>query len=116
MGAGAHRYPYTHHLLQLEQCQNPGYMPEDLRRVESPRVLSQWSALLKGHPDSQFVHYVLTGIRDGFRVGFNYAQVVRHPAKSNLFSADSKPVVAARYLAEEVALGRIIGLSHQRSS
>ena len=40
-------YRYTHQLAQLEQCRGQMPVPEQLRRVESPLVASQWASLLE---------------------------------------------------------------------
>ena len=72
-------------------------------------MASQWTSLLRGHPDKRFTQYVLAGIADGFRVGFDYARAECRSAQSNPLSADSNPEVVSRYLQEEVALGRVVG-------
>ena len=55
------------------------------------------------------VHYILTGIEKGFRIGFSDTEVTRHLAERNLLSASSNPEVVSKYLAEEVTLGRVVG-------
>ena len=71
-------------------------------------MLSGWHTLLQSHPDKQFVHYILTGIEKGFRIGFSDTEVTRHLAERNLLSASSNPEVVSKYLAEEVTLGRVV--------
>ncbi len=109
LGIGGEKYPYTHQLLQLDQCRRQGQVPDELKSVESPLVVSQWSSLLKDHPDKQFAQYVLTGIAEGFRIGFDYVWAECRSAQSNLRSAESNPDVVETYLQEEVALDRVVG-------
>ena len=55
------------------------------------------------------VHYILTGIEKGFRIGFSDTEVTRHSAERNLLSASSNPEVVSTYLAEVVTLGWVVG-------
>ena len=75
-------------------------MPEQLRRVETSLVAAQWAGLLQGHPDKQFSEYVLSGIVNGFRVGFDYAEAECCSVQLNLLSADTNQEVVSRYLQE----------------
>ena len=52
--------------------------------------------------------YILNGISKGFRIGYDYSNKARR-ATSNLLSASRNPEVVARYIQEEVSLGRVIG-------
>ena len=63
---------------------------------------------LQSHPDQQRVVYVLEGIRQGFKLGFNHTPYLRS-AKRNKKSADDHPEVIDEYLANEIALGRVAG-------
>ena len=66
---------YTQQLLLLYQCQGQSTVPKELEIVRSPLVLSEWHTLLQSHPDKQFVHYILTGIEKGVRIGFSDTEV-----------------------------------------
>ena len=70
--------------------------------------MERWAALLDTHPDRDFVAYILNGISKGFRIGYDYSNKARR-ATSNLLSASQNPEVVARYIQEEVSLGRVIG-------
>ena len=86
----------------------PGPVPKtahSTQRAEESKVLSEWHTLLQSHPDKQFVHYILTGIEKGFRIGFSDTGVTCHAAERNLLSASSNPEIVSKYLAEEVTLG-----------
>ena len=65
--------------------------------------------MLQEHPDKELVEYILHGILDGFRIGYDYRKAHCVPAKLNMVSAVTNPQVAAAYLQEEVALGRVVG-------
>ena len=47
------------------------------------------------HPDQSFVTYVLDGLQNGFRVGFNPASVSLKSASQNMPSASLQPLVLA---------------------
>ena len=62
-------------------------------RVSSvtPLKADRFARELQNHPDQTKVAYVLAGIRDGFRLGFN--DVPLKPAKRNKKSAEEHPAV-----------------------
>ena len=61
------------------------------------------------HPDQSFVTYVLDGLQNGFRVGFNPASVSFKSASQNMPSASLQPSVIDDYLYTELAKGRVAG-------
>ena len=64
---------------------------------------------LSSHPDSRFTQYIVQGIKEGFRIGFNYQTHHCFPAKSNLLSARQHPEVIRDYLLRECSIGRVVG-------
>ena len=94
---------YTDHLLALDSCINPDPQSVNILSLEvySPLNLHQWMQDLQLHPDKEFSSYILRGIRDGFRIGFNRNQHL-HSSTSNLHS--SNPSVINEYLEQEVSL------------
>ena len=71
-----------------------------------------------GHEDQIFVKYILQGIAEGFRVGFNYQQ---HTAslqsrRRNMVSATQSPQVVSDYLMEEVTLNRVTELPSEEAA
>ena len=48
----------------------------------------QWQQDLRYHPDRRYTEFILQGIQEGFRVGFDNSQPLQ-PASSNLPTADS---------------------------
>ena len=60
-------------------------------------------------PDQSFVTYVLDGLKNGFRVGFNPASVSLKWATQNMPSASLQPSVIDDFLHPELAKGRVAG-------
>ena len=83
-------------------------VPGWLQGVATPLVWRAWNLKLRNHPDLVFRKYVLNGIWNGFRIGFNRGTDCA-PATSNMRSALGNAAVVQEYLDKEVSLGRIIG-------
>ncbi len=58
--------------MALQRCKAnpPKTVPLALAANTSPLEWWEWEKALVAHPDRQFADYVVNGIRDGFRVGF----------------------------------------------
>ena len=69
--AGMEKYPYIHHFLEFEQRVGSVLVPAWLQKVATSLILWEWIKELKDHPDADFRDYILNGIKNGFRVGFN---------------------------------------------
>ena len=82
--------------------------------TSTPLVLSAWEGALQLHPDRAFARYVVRGIREGFRIGFQRKHALQS-SKKNMPSAELHPRVIEEYLAKEKERGRLIGpiRSHQ---
>ena len=74
----------------------------------SPLLVEQFSWELRNHPNPQLVAFILDGLRNGFKLGFNHSQKLKS-AKRNKPSAYEHPAVIDEYLANEVSLGRVAG-------
>ena len=59
--AAAVPFPSDHRSLVREEC-----------GVFTPLRFQEWERALSSHSDRDLVKYVYDGIRDGFRVGFDY--------------------------------------------
>ena len=59
--------------------------------------IAAWARELENHPDKEFAQYLLQGISQGFRIGFNYPKECQS-AKSNMKSATENPLVIDEYL------------------
>ena len=68
------------------------------------------------HSDREFVEYVLQGIQEGFRIGFNYQQYVCKLAAGNMKSASKNPGVVDKYLANEREAGSLLGPLAQKET
>ena len=75
----------------------------------SPLRGDQFRLELRSHPDRSAVNYVLTGIQQGFHLGFNSSTISLRGASSNMRSAAEHPLVIDSYLQTEVAAGRVAG-------
>ena len=106
----SYTYPYTPDLLRLDKCTGsaPECLPASALRITTPLAANQWEILLKDHPDKDFVHYILRGIRQGFRIGFNREHKCKR-ANGNMISAIQNPQPVADFLHTEVTAGRVIG-------
>lgn len=75
----------------------------------SPLQLSHFQAELQDHLNHMAAAYVLTGLREGFHVGFQPLSVASRPALSNMHSALDHLSVIDDYFATEVSCGRVAG-------
>ena len=80
----------------------------ELQKISTPSKAKEWERALVGHPDEELVAYVLSGIQEGFRVGFDYSKWKCISAKANLPSAMENKEVVTAYLKEECAQGHVI--------
>ena len=69
-------------------------------------VLAQY---LSGHPDQEFVRFVLHGLSSGFHVGFQANGMTLRSVKRNHPSSLANHQVVENYIVGEVAAGRMIG-------
>jgi hypothetical protein len=106
--AGPSLYQDTADLLTLDLCRSPDTtINAQLGLVRTPLNHSAWEAALSDHPDRAFARYIVAGIRDGFRIGFNRTQLLRS-APRNMFSAREHPEVIQAYLEKERSMGRLL--------
>ncbi len=60
-------------LLAIDACRPlKSHTPNLSSQVATPLIASEWEKALTKYPDRQFVNYIITGIREGFRIGFDY--------------------------------------------
>ena len=74
-----------------------------------PIRIDTFDTLLTAHPDRVKVNYTVGGLRDGFRIGLNSANVHLRSAEVNCWSALAHPDVIDRYLAGEIQAHRVAG-------
>lgn len=104
-------YTYTNQLLELDSCRplEPAILPTPMKHIQTPAIAAVWEKQLAGHPDRQFVRYILQGLDQGFRIGFQHSSSRLQQAGSNMWIKD--PKVVSDYIAEELAVGRLVELS-----
>ena len=108
---GGSRYQYMDDLMGMDACRSntPTRLPEGMEQVESPLDWQEWDHCLAAHPDQQFRHYIVEGIRRGFRVGFDARQGDIRSSSNNMLSAREHPEIVNEYLARECGAGRVLG-------
>ena len=68
-------------------------MPQEWSGIETPLRLSEWASQLHKHPDVEFQQNLVRGMREGFRLGFEYGVRESRSAKTNMKSAMDNPRV-----------------------
>ena len=104
------QYPYTRDLMKLDSHRPPKIvpLPTNCTVTTTPLKVNEWEAALGAHPDRLFVQYILHGISEGFRIGYNYSQASCSSARGNMKSAGDNPAVVDEYLEKEIASHRVI--------
>ena len=88
----------------------PTLLPQELTRITTPLRWRTWEKALGSFPDREFAAYIVSGIREGFRIGFDYCRYQRLKSKArNLGSAYEHPNIVGDYLSDELREGRIAG-------
>ena len=110
INAGGH-YRYMGDLRELDLCVplEPKALPHALSVVVTPLRREAWSSELQAHPDAEFVRFILQGLENGFRIGFEYVRHTCTSAKRNMLSAVQHPQPIASYIEKEHLAGRIVG-------
>ena len=103
-------YRYMDDLVKLDAClpHLGTSIPEELRMVRTPLRWTEWDCQLRDHPDQKFREFIVNGIREGFRVGFDYSRRCK-ASRKNMPSAEERAEVVCEYLQTEVAAGRVLG-------
>ena len=95
----------TSHLLAFDVCHPLHTSSSISEHYEVPTLLlERWSSELMLHPDQYFVQYILSGIANGFHIGFDRHCPLRQPPSTIL---TQNPSIIAEYLQREVSLGRM---------
>ena len=67
-----------------------------------------WDRMLAAHPNKRFRENIVSGIRDGIRLGFDYSKSCQQTNR-NMVSSLEHPQVVNDYLATECLAGRVMG-------
>ena len=107
----AGQYTYIDDLLALDACKptlTTHTLPTTMQVISTPLHWQAWDHKLTRHPDQRFRDYITSGLRYGFRLGFDVSQPC-HRASRNMRSTSEHPQVVRDYLALECAAGRVLG-------
>ena len=105
-------YTYMEDLLKINSCTAayPIQLPAPMGDITTPLRWQEWDRALENHPDQRFRTYIVDGIKNGFRVGYNYEEVNQLcSSPANMASAMQHPEVIREYLAKECSEGRVLG-------
>jgi len=81
-------------------------VPPTATAISSPLKIHSWISLLKNHLNKQFTTFFITGLFQGFRIGYKSKKSLQS-AKHNLPRALEHLEVVDQYLAEEL-LSRLL--------
>lgn len=95
-------YKYTEDLLSLAKYlpHSEGSLLKVWSGVKTPLKVAAWGKALESHPDQIFAEFLITGMQEGFRIGFDRRQELRS-AKRNMKSANDNPLVVEEYFQKE---------------
>ena len=85
------------------------WVPPSATAITTPLITGNWVSFLANHPNKQLIGFFITGISQGFRIGYKTGQSSLKSASRNLPCASHHPEVVDQYLAEECAQHRVAG-------
>lgn len=98
------KYIYMPELKKIDAyCPPVMPVPTEIAVVTTPLNVEAWQVELRGHPDREYVQYLLDGIGREFRIGFDYSTHACTSSTCNMKSASEHPEPIAKYIREEVA-------------
>ena len=96
-------------LLSLDLCRPTSLQPHSwLQVIQTPLRVPVWEAALVQHPDRTFARFIVSGIREGFQIGFCRSAPLR-PTAQNMHCALEHSEFIQAYLEKECSLGRMLG-------
>lgn len=111
------QYRYLYQLQELDSYKperTNTLLPAELKHIEYPVNLEVWHQALSSHPDQHFFQYILSGLKEGLRIGFQHRKAGLKWCTSNMASKDHSAVVS-EYLAKELHLNRLVRLSRSKA-
>ena len=105
----SHGYMCLSQLQALDSCRPSQQLslPNELYVITTPLRVSAWEEALGKHPDRQFVEYVVSGLKNGFRIGFDHITSKLTSSRNNMLSAKENPHVVDEYLLHEISMDRM---------
>ena len=100
-------------LLAIDTCQpaHPIKLPPGMEEVITPLDWRGWDKALREHPDQRFRKFIVGGLKEGSRIGFDYGAMAGglRSSPANMASALEHPEIVSEYLAKEWSEGRVLG-------
>ena len=102
-------YEHTADLLASSACRSgsPTRLPRELMVVHTPLAREAWEKSLATHPDQKLAALIVAGLKEGFRIGFDYHLQCK-AVHQNMASARAHPEAVTKYI-EECEKRRVIG-------
>ena len=103
-------YKYTEQLRGLQSFRlrvQRVSLPAACQNITTPLRWESWQQALSDHPDGEFTRLLVTGIKEGFRIGFDDRLTKLKARQGNMKSAVDNPDPVVEYLGKELDLGRI---------
>ena len=97
---------WTKHLAGLSETV---VVPSVAATVTTPLNINGWQARLMEYANRLLVTFFISGLTQGFRIGFNQLPVMLKSAQKNLDGALQHPKVVDKYLTAEIAQHRLAG-------
>ena len=94
---------------RLDKCRRVSQPAPAFQGVAKPLRWEIWQEALIAHPDREMVDYIVTGLREGFRIGYNYQAHKCKRSEDNMRSAKDHPQVVDSYIRKECEAGRLLG-------
>ena len=94
------RYPGLEDLKALDQCRKVPLrrVPPALQGMATPLRWEVWQEAMSSHPDRELVEYIIAGLREGFRIGYDYQGHKCKRCADNKKSAKEHPQVVDDYM------------------
>ena len=78
-------------------------------QIVTPYRVAVWEQHLASHPHRGFAEYICKGIREGFRIGFDYHHAQCKPGPGNMKSAKEHADIVDKYIGSECNNKRLLG-------
>lgn len=95
-------------VMDSRRLEHPVRLPPAMDTITTPLNWQAWDEALAGHPDQRFRQYIVEGVRDGFRIGYDTqaAEMGLRSSPANMASALEHPEIIGEYLSSD---GRVLG-------
>eukprot|EP00731_Ephydatia_muelleri_P035222 Em0106g7a len=95
-------YRYTDDLLALDSCRaaqaDTQLLSGPLAAISTPLRWVSWEKALGSYPDDSLRHYIVSGLRDGFWIGFNHGSHACRSCKGNMVSTTEQARAVRNYV------------------